>query len=94
MIKTIGKKKRNKPFLPPNLRYIIYTFVDFKKKLMMIYLSKQDYKLLGEWKLYEHNTFLDKKKNNMLGNPNYSNPDSNDQDQSTSASSKSILDKK
>ena len=41
--------------------------MDFKGKLMMIYLCKKDYKLLGEWKLYEHNLFLDKdKKRKML----------------------------
>ena len=27
----------------------------------MIYLSKYDYKLLGEWKLYDYNQFLDQK---------------------------------
>jgi hypothetical protein len=39
--------------MPAHIRNVIYSFLDFKTKFRMIYLCKQEYKFLGEWKLYE-----------------------------------------
>jgi len=45
--------KRRKQVLPPNIRNLVYSFLEFHEKFRMIYLCKAEYKFLGEWKLYE-----------------------------------------
>ena len=51
-IVAVQGKRKKKQALPPNLRNLCYSFLEFKYKFRMIYLCKQEYKFLGEWKLY------------------------------------------
>ena len=49
---VVQVKRRKRQALPPHLRNIIYSFLEPKDKSRMVYLCKQEYKFLGEWKLY------------------------------------------
>ena len=46
-------KRRKKEALPPYLRNMVYSFLEFREKFRMTYLCKKEYKFLAEWKLYD-----------------------------------------
>ena len=47
------KKKRQK--LPPNIRSLVYSYLQFQDKFKLIYVCKREFQFLAEWRLYHEN---------------------------------------